>query len=269
MSRLFRIYCLAVPLLMSTGLLYAAPVCKARSPAHTVALLELYTSEGCNSCPPADRFVSGLRGDGLDRDKVVPLSLHVDYWDYIGWKDVYASPVFTERQRWLSAQAGSRTLYTPEIFLGGAEQRHWKGGIAAAVQRINQQPARANIELAIGRMAGSAIPVEARVQAPRDSKLFVALVESGLSSQVSAGENRGVTLRHDHVVRDWIGPVSIDGEGKLVLPRPLSVAAVPVAAAGAGADGTNLSNLSNLSVAAFVQDEHGVVLQALSAGLCM
>ena len=68
----------------------AAMTCEARSPEHTVALLELFTSEGCSSCPPADRWLQGLKGQGLGLDKVVPLSLHVGYWDAIGWKDPYA-----------------------------------------------------------------------------------------------------------------------------------------------------------------------------------
>ena len=79
----------------------AAPACRAVSGPQATAVLELYTSEGCNSCPPADKWVSSLPGSGFTADKVIPLAFHVDYWDYIGWKDVYASPIFTERQRWL------------------------------------------------------------------------------------------------------------------------------------------------------------------------
>ena len=77
----------------------AAPVCSAKSGAYTVALVELYTSEGCDSCPPADRWLRALPSTGITPDKAVALSLHVDYWDYIGWKDPYAKPQFTERQR--------------------------------------------------------------------------------------------------------------------------------------------------------------------------
>jgi hypothetical protein len=84
----------------------AAPVhagqCLARSAAHTVALVELYTSEGCSSCPPADRWLSGLAARGYTAERVVPLALHVDYWDYIGWKDPYAKRDFSLRQRKLT-----------------------------------------------------------------------------------------------------------------------------------------------------------------------
>ena len=113
-----KISILTVAALLLSGAVQAgaiAQTCSKHSPAHTVALLELYTSEGCDSCPPADKFVSGLRGSGMTSAQVVPLSLHVDYWDYIGWKDVFAKAAFTERQRWLSDQAGSRTIHAGTV----------------------------------------------------------------------------------------------------------------------------------------------------------
>jgi hypothetical protein len=103
--------------------------CERSSPTHTVALVELYTSEGCNSCPPADRWLSSL----LSRHgstRVVPLSLHVDYWDYIGWSDPFAQAQFSERQRRL---AGGATIYTPEVFVSARELRGWRD--AANVER--------------------------------------------------------------------------------------------------------------------------------------
>ncbi|HTD03031.1 DUF1223 domain-containing protein, partial [Undibacterium sp.] len=100
MNRIF--YGAVAALLSAAHMAGLTQSCSKASPAHTVALLELYTSEGCDSCPPADRFVSALyKTSGLTMDQVVPISLHVDYWDYIGWKDVFAKPLFTQRQRWL------------------------------------------------------------------------------------------------------------------------------------------------------------------------
>jgi hypothetical protein len=253
MTRLLPVSAVSFGLLL-TSWANAAPACTRQSPAHTVALLELYTSEGCDSCPPADRFVSGLRASGFGAEQVVPLSLHVDYWDYIGWKDVFARRAFTERQRWLSEIASSRTVYTPEIFIAGRELRDWRGGVAGAIRRINAQPAQAQIAITLGRPAGGSLPVEVSAQAAREGKLFVALYENGLSSEVKAGENRGVTLRHDYVVRDWIGPLALQGEGKGMLPRALALP--PGAVAG------------NLGVAAFVQNGRGEVLQALALPLC-
>src|SRR5688572_7976417 len=91
--------------LLSTSLLavpVSAAVCQASSGGTSVALLELYTSEGCDSCPPADRWVAALRKNGLGPDRVVPLALHVDYWNHLGWTDRFARAAFTERQRELA-----------------------------------------------------------------------------------------------------------------------------------------------------------------------
>jgi hypothetical protein len=254
MSGLLRLSTLSLGLLCATWS-QAAPVCTKQSPAYTVALLELYTSEGCSSCPPADRFVSNLRDAGLGPEHVVPLALHVDYWDYIGWKDVFARPTYTERQYWLSNLASSRVVYTPEIFIGGQEVRNWRGAATAAVKRVNERPAQAQIGLTLGQIANGSLPIEVHARALRDANLFVALYENGLSNDVKSGENRGVVLKHDYVVRDWIGPVVLQGEGgKLVLPR------MPTVPAGAA--------INRLGVAAFVQTARGDVLQALALPLC-
>jgi hypothetical protein len=233
--------------------------CSAKSPAHTVALLELFTSEGCSSCPPADRFISSLAARPDMAQQVVPLALHVDYWDYIGWKDRFASRDYSERQRWLSGLARSKTIYTPEIFVSSHELREWNtaGRLPDALQRINAKAARADIVLRQRERTGNAAPVDVEVRAPAGGKLFVALFENGLSSQVKSGENSGTTLKHDFVVRDWIGPVALPaaaGQQKVILPRAL---ALPVDA-----------QPGRLGVAAFIQSGEGEVIQALSTPLC-
>jgi hypothetical protein len=243
----------------------AAPACSKHSPAHTVALLELYTSEGCDSCPAADKFVSGLRNGsatGLNSDRLVPLSLHVDYWDYIGWKDSFAQHMFTERQRWLSNLANSRTVYTPEMFVAGQELRNWReglfgGGLEAAVKRVNDRPALADIGIMLGKLNGDGLPVEVKASAAQGGNLFVALYENGLSTEVKAGENRGVTLRHDYVVRNMIGPLPLSGDAKSGRAGLARVLAVPGGA-----------NAKNLGVAAFVQSDKGEILQAMAMSLC-
>lgn len=231
----------------------AAPACSKQSPSHTVALLELYTSEGCSSCPPADRFVSSLRASGLGEEQVVPLSLHVDYWDHIGWKDPFTRRSFTERQYWLSARGASRVVYTPEFFIAGGEVRDWRHNVASTVARINAQAPRAQITLNIGQARNGSLPVEVNAKA-REGSVYLALYENGLSSDVKAGENRGTLLRHDYVVRDWIGPLVPGDDGKVVLPREFSIPA--------GA------SVKNLGVAAFVQDGRGDILQAMALQAC-
>src|SRR5262245_35977291 len=115
-----------------TGLLIGAvlafPVqgagCKAQSGPGTAALVELYTSEGCSSCPPADRWLATL-GQRYAPGSVVPLALHVDYWDYIGWKDPYAKREFSLRQRKLSQLQRMALVYTPQVVLQGRDFRRW------------------------------------------------------------------------------------------------------------------------------------------------
>ena len=234
----------------------AYAVCTAESPKHTLALAELYTSEGCDSCPPADKWLSGLAARGLAADKVVPLSLHVDYWDYIGWKDAFAQPKFTERQRELSRLGGSTFVYTPQVVVSGRDFRGWSStAFDAQVRAVNAKPAAADIKLALEAVDGGIkVIADAVSRAPGATQLYVALTQSRIVSNVKAGENRGATLRHDYVVREWIGPVPVSG-GKAQLGRTV------ISPKGAP---TN-----DLGVVALVQDVRtGEVLQALNLNAC-
>jgi hypothetical protein len=262
MKQRFLTLCACAALHAAAAPALAAQQCSAQSPAHSVALLELYTSEGCDSCPAADQFVSGLRAAGVAPEQAVVLSLHVDYWDYIGWKDPFSRRVFTERQHWLSDLAGTRTIYTPEIFIGARELRGgvkgWNTGVPASVKRINQQPARADIHIAIGHLTAGGLPVAVRASAGQAGKLYVALVQDGLASDVKQGENRGRTLRHDFVAREWIAPVPLTaqaaGRNAAALSRTLLV---PPGA-----------RIKDLSVSAFVQSDQGELLQAFALPAC-
>ena len=98
------------------------PAIAAKSGTVTGTIVELYTSEGCDSCPPADKWFSTLNAA---RDGVVPLAFHVDYWDYIGWKDRFAKSLFTQRQRDAVTRQGSRVSYTPQLMLDGRDLRTW------------------------------------------------------------------------------------------------------------------------------------------------
>src|ERR1700687_1098039 len=99
--------------------------CTAKSPEKTIALVELYTSEGCDSCPPADKWLSSLGPRGYAPDRVVPIALHVDYWDYIGWKDPYARQAPSARQRKMAKLARAAMIYTPQVLLQGQDFRDW------------------------------------------------------------------------------------------------------------------------------------------------
>jgi len=243
---------------MTVALNAQAGQCSARSGEHTAALVELYTSEGCSSCPPADRWLSTLGGRYAGR--VVPLSLHVDYWDYIGWKDPYAKARFSMRQRKMSQLQRAAFVYTPEVLLQGREFRAW-GGAAfdAALAQINSRPARAQISLGIEAVGKDRIQAEVKAQlkdpAQADAVLYVAAYENKLVSQVAAGENRGRTLAHDYVVLEWQGPFPLSGGASLAQKQSLALLPKAVPA--------------NSGVAAFVQNSRTAeVLQALMLPVC-
>jgi hypothetical protein len=238
--------------------------CSAQSPAGTTALVELYTSEGCDSCPPADRWLSSLGEKGLVPGKLVPLALHVDYWDYIGWKDPYAKPEFTLRQRLHAQLKRSRLVYTPQVLLQGQDFRGWgarePGAFERELARINARPAAARIALAIapGRPGAFEVQAEAEVLDPAQragAALYLATYENKLRSEVRAGENRGRTLVHDFVAFEWQGPLDLGASGKLRDRRALPL--LPKA------------DPARSGVVAFVQNRaSGEVLQALMRPAC-
>jgi hypothetical protein len=235
--------------------------CSAQSGPQTGALVELYTSEGCDSCPPADRWLSSLGARGYAPQRVVPLSLHVDYWDYIGWKDPHAKREFSNRQRKLTQLQRNAFVYTPQIMLQGRDFRQWgTSAFDQAVSRINAQPAKARLALEIAALKKDtvSIRVEAELADPlagAETALYLASYENKLSSQVAAGENRGQTLVHDYVVLEWQGPFGFAGSARLVERRelPLLPRAIP----------------GNSGVVAFVQNRRNLeVLQALMLPAC-
>jgi hypothetical protein len=197
----------------------AGAMCSADSGLQSAVVVELYTSQGCSSCPPADRWLSTLRARHGDR--VIPLSMHVGYWDYIGWKDPFARREFNERQRLLATASGSRTVYTPGVFVQGREFAAWArtATFDAAVQAALRRTAVARLEIALQETTAAAVTVRASGQAPSGARLWLALVQNGLTTAVRAGENRGETLANDHVVRDWQGPFAVgDVTGRLPFP---------------------------------------------------
>ncbi len=252
-------FCLALP----AASVHAAR-CAIQSPAHTVALIELYTSEGCSSCPPADRWLGEL-SRRFSAEQVVALSLHVDYWDYIGWKDPFAQARFSERQRWLSQLAANSTIYTPEVFSGMKELRGWsnKNLLENRIQTTNRQPARARINVQMDSSGGRAVELEARfalddTARPGHAAQGVVIVyEKQLSTEVRAGENKGARLNHDNVVRYWSEPVMLDTQtGRAEWRQTVNLPAT--------------WKREHLGVAALVQDTKAAdVLQAVSMPGCV
>jgi hypothetical protein len=251
-------------LLLALALQLAMPAqamqCRAQSGKTTTALVELYTSEGCDSCPPADRWLSSLGARGYAPDRVVPIALHVDYWDYIGWKDPYAKQAFSARQRKMASLARAAMVYTPQVLLQGRDFRNWAAaGFEQEVAKINAQPAKARISVLLdgpGRGAFE-VAVAAELLDARplgDTALYLGAYENKLVSEVKAGENRGRSLPHDYVVLQWAGPFEFQ-DRKLAARASLPL--LPKAVPG------------HSGVVAFVQDRAtGEVLQALMLAAC-
>ena len=179
---------------------WSAASCTAQSPTFVVPVVELYTSEGCNSCPPADRWLSRLKAN----PNVVALAFHVDYWDRLGWKDRFASADYTRRQAQQQASNGARFSYTPQIVLDGIDQPRWPSLPLPGANRPHSERAASTIDITLTRDGDQVnAVVRAKPGAPQRLAAFWALTEDGHRSDVKAGENQGVTLQHDFVVRQF------------------------------------------------------------------
>ncbi len=210
MSARFNVFVLLVSFLSLNAQMASASTCSAKSGTTSTSLLELYTSEGCSSCPPADEWISKLKSE---KANVTPLAFHVDYWDYIGWADLFAKPEYSQRQRNNAAVGGSRFVYTPQFMLNGRDYRNWRDyNLAQQTKRHNGQAAKATLHLALDQGSDWRLKATANLAqgvAPDDLHVYVALYQNGLQSTVNAGENRGRTLKHDYVVRKLFGGYDI------------------------------------------------------------
>ncbi|MDA1088957.1 MAG: DUF1223 domain-containing protein [Proteobacteria bacterium] len=184
----------AASLAVAFSLAAPAPVIAAEATPLTV--VELFTSQGCSSCPPADKFL----GELAKRDDVLALSVHVDYWDYIGWKDPFADPRNTKRQRDYAKKLGLRYVYTPQMVIQGAFDS--TGSDRAKVQRkITEAAKLERLAVKISRAGDGvrvALPNAGRVE---NAAIWLAVFDSQHDTEVKRGENSGQTLRYHNVVR--------------------------------------------------------------------
>lgn len=261
---------IALATLAASGMAQAATaMCTSHSPSHRVALVELYSSEGCSSCPPADNWLSQWKNSGATQS-IVPLALHVDYWNSLGWTDRFSQHRFTERQQTLTDLAGGHTIYTPEIFVSGRELRSWsqQASFQNRIEKVIAEPAQANVALELKPQATGAFNVNAQFTAKAANSAtkladtlnaYIAVYENALTSQVRAGENSGVTLHHERVVRQWIGPVPL-AAGTAQIHRDIRID---------DADVSTTASADRFGVVAFVENAAtGDVLQVAELAAC-
>jgi hypothetical protein len=228
-----------ISLMMPVCVLASPAVCEIKSGDHLTPVIELYTSEGCSSCPPADQWLSTLKGK-----PIVAQAFHVAYWDYIGWKDPFANPAFTTRQKEVATANRLNGIYTPQLVRNGRDWRNWR----LPFQELDYRaPSKAGITL---RRGDSADSFEARVTPTLGTGKWTAywtVTEHNHNSRVKAGENAGEFLKHDFVVRQYVPAGYYEGA------QSLRFYAIPVQAAH--------PRQINLVVS---DDQTGETMQALS-----
>jgi hypothetical protein len=223
----------------------AADACTAASARVVPTIVELYTSEGCNSCPPADRWLSALKSD----PSVVALAFHVDYWDRLGWKDRFSSAAFTERQNRYADAWKTDRVYTPQAVVDGRVE--FVGtDVNRALEALTASAARPHARVAVAFAAGDEpaskrsvrVDVEPPAGATFTADVLLAVAEDGLSTEVTAGENARKRLHHTGVVR------SLTRIGRVARGAAIHLESVKVPIDGAWASGT-------LRAVVLVQDE--------------
>jgi hypothetical protein len=174
------------------------------APARRAVIVELFTSEGCSSCPPADALLGRLSREGqVDGVQVFPLGFHVDYWNYLGWRDRFSAAAYSKRQESYARLLRTDGPYTPQMIVDGEEEFIGSDASRArqAIDQAASEPGAAEIELS---WAGAGkLLVRVKAHGTEAADILLAVTEDNLSSQVKAGENNGHVLRHSAVVRDF------------------------------------------------------------------
>lgn len=188
-------------------------------------VVELYTSQGCSSCPPADEVLAAMAAD----PSIIALALHVDYWDYLGWKDKFANPQFTERQKAYAKAAGDRMIYTPQMIVGGVD-RIVGSRPAEILEAVRTHAALPVTVRLTARRDGDRLHIRAEAVTPQDRPMRIDLVRYIPSEKVAIerGENAGVTMTYTNIVTDWEHIADWTGAGALELEVPLGGSAPAV-----------------------------------------
>lgn len=197
-----------VLLVFLSGLLFVSLTLTSPSaaapPAHKAVVVELFTSEGCSSCPPADELLRKLAENPAAAGvEVIPLGFHVDYWNHLGWKDRFSDAAYSKRQEEYARRFRLDGPYTPQMVIDGSSELvgNNQSGVSRAIAAAAAQPQPAEVQLALSGADKLAIKISAPQSAAGD--VWLAVTENNLSNHVSAGENNGHTLRHAAVVHEF------------------------------------------------------------------
>ncbi len=196
--KLIAAYALFTPATGLFAMQNGAGQCAANSGKLITPVVELYTSEGCSSCPPTDAWVSTLK-DTAKNGALVVQAFHVGYWDYIGWVDRFAAPSHTQRQRQIASFNKLSSIYTPQLVLNGED---WRGS-----RSTPKAAAAAQTDIAIKATTAAGNSFEAQINPQNPAAKWAAywtVTEHGHASRVTAGENKGEQLQHDFVVRQYV-----------------------------------------------------------------
>jgi len=188
-----------------------------------VHLVELFTSEGCSSCPPADRLLEKIK----DEDAAIVLSYHVDYWDKLGWKDPFSQAAFTERQRQYAGQFSLESIYTPQAVVNGGEE--FVGSDEKKLRTALQKNSGGAVILSANAERKNPETVQLRYSLANTSSLLlnITLVQSSATTAVAGGENGGHTLHHVNVVRKLL-TIDPQKEGSVEISVPASLQQMPL-----------------------------------------
>ena len=173
-------------------------------------VMELFTSQGCASCPPADALMHKLAA----RSDVIALSLHVDYWDYIGWKDEFASPKNTARQKGYAQAGGRRSIYTPQMIIGGVDSVVGANPMDVADLIAKHSAQASDVALKIAR-AGDKVQIAATARRAGKFEIMLVRFSAARTTAIKRGENAGKTLTYVNVVSDFQTIADWDGRAPL------------------------------------------------------
>lgn len=203
-------------------------------------VVELFTSQGCSSCPPADALIHDIANDPAMRGRVIPLSFHVDYWDSLGWRDPFSSADWTKRQALYARAMHLSSAYTPQAVINGTREfvGSNRAAMSAALEKASNEKPRTEIALS-ARREGNSLVANIHATVPANDDLMLAIVEDGVTTKIKHGENAGRTITNDAIVRKLIRVT-----GRTTVTVPLD------------------SAWHNVGAAAFVQDRATLAIGA-------